>query len=198
MAQADLGKVRLTDAELSDKIIQVNGGVRLGKDADGKPGYVVTDAETGADTVVPFKSGSGECGPGLYPGSKTKSQVILSRNLPVNSLLNTIFPYSWTADDDYDFIQFHEGEWGGATVTNPTAYCYCNDIMLPRAINISANGYGNASYKFASLSTVFFPIKMDGYYGEKIKSGDTIKIHLSGGVFTGGYIMVYAVKIVDD
>ena len=41
MAQADLGKVRLTDAELSEKIIQVNGGIRFGKDAEGKPGYVV-------------------------------------------------------------------------------------------------------------------------------------------------------------
>lgn len=62
MAQLDLGKVRLTDTELSDKIIQVNGGVRFGKDADGKPGYVVTDAETGADTVIPFKSSGGEVG----------------------------------------------------------------------------------------------------------------------------------------
>lgn len=59
MAQADLGKVRLTDAELSEKIVQVNGGVRFGKDADGKPGYVVTDAETGADTVIPFSKGGG-------------------------------------------------------------------------------------------------------------------------------------------
>ena len=57
MAQADLGKVRLTDAELSEKIIQVNGGIRFGKDAEGKPGYVVTDAETGADAVIPFKCG---------------------------------------------------------------------------------------------------------------------------------------------
>lgn len=59
MAQIDLGKIKLTDEELSEKIIQTNGGVRLGKDADGKPGYVVTDAETGADTVVPFSSGGG-------------------------------------------------------------------------------------------------------------------------------------------
>lgn len=68
MAQADLGKVRLTDAELSEKIVQVNGGVRFGKDADGKPGYVVTDAETGADTVIPFKSGEGGSG-GLLSGT---------------------------------------------------------------------------------------------------------------------------------
>lgn len=62
MAQMDLGKVRLTDAELSEKIIHVNGGVRLGKDADGKPGYVVTDAETGADTVIPFSGADADIG----------------------------------------------------------------------------------------------------------------------------------------
>lgn len=53
-AEVDLGKVRLTDAELTEKIVEVNGGVRFGKDADGNPGYVVADAETGADTVIPF------------------------------------------------------------------------------------------------------------------------------------------------
>ena len=59
MAEVDLGKVRMTDAELSEKIIQTNGGVRFGKDAAGKPGYVVADAETGADTVIPFSKGGG-------------------------------------------------------------------------------------------------------------------------------------------
>lgn len=54
MAEADLGKVRLTDEELTEKVIAVNGGVRLGKDADGNPGYITTD-ETGADTVIPFR-----------------------------------------------------------------------------------------------------------------------------------------------
>ncbi|MBD5550485.1 MAG: hypothetical protein HDQ96_04815 [Lachnospiraceae bacterium] len=62
MAEADLGKVKLTDAELSEKIIEVNGGVKLGKDADGNPGYVVKDDETGADTVIPFSSGGGSAG----------------------------------------------------------------------------------------------------------------------------------------
>lgn len=55
MAEADLGKVRLTDEELEEKIVGVNGGVRLGKDAEGNPGYVVVDAETGAVTVLPFR-----------------------------------------------------------------------------------------------------------------------------------------------
>ncbi len=59
MAETDLGKIKMTDAELLDFILQCNGGVRLGKDADGNPGYVVTDADTGADTVVPFSSGGG-------------------------------------------------------------------------------------------------------------------------------------------
>ncbi|MDE6975010.1 MAG: hypothetical protein K2P38_18270 [Lachnospiraceae bacterium] len=54
MADADLGKVRLTNEELEKKVIAINGGVRLGKDADGNPGYIATD-ETGADTVIPFR-----------------------------------------------------------------------------------------------------------------------------------------------
>lgn len=56
MADIRIGKVRDTVEEMEERILQVNGGVRLGKDADGNPGYVVTDAETGADTVVPFSS----------------------------------------------------------------------------------------------------------------------------------------------
>lgn len=54
MAQADLGKVRLTDAELTEKIVEVNGGIRLGKDADGNPGIITSD-EDGADSVLPFR-----------------------------------------------------------------------------------------------------------------------------------------------
>lgn len=54
MAQADLGKVRMTEEEFATNVILVNGGVRLGKDADGNPGYIATD-ETGADTVIPFR-----------------------------------------------------------------------------------------------------------------------------------------------
>ncbi len=54
MAEADLGKVRLTDEELAEKVVAVNGGVRLGKDTDGNPGFITTD-EAGADTVIPFR-----------------------------------------------------------------------------------------------------------------------------------------------
>lgn len=54
MAEIDLGQVRLTDEELTKKIITVNGGVKFGKDADGNPGFITTD-ETGADTVIPFR-----------------------------------------------------------------------------------------------------------------------------------------------
>lgn len=54
MPELDLGKVKMTDEELSEKILEVNGGIRFGKDADGNPGIIVTD-ETGADTVNPFR-----------------------------------------------------------------------------------------------------------------------------------------------
>lgn len=59
MSEVDLGQVKMTDAELMDFILQFNGGVRLGKDAEGKAGYITTDEETGADTVVPFSNGVG-------------------------------------------------------------------------------------------------------------------------------------------
>ena len=54
MPELDLGKVKMTDAELKEKIIEVNGGIRLGKDTDGNPGIITTD-ENGADTVTPFR-----------------------------------------------------------------------------------------------------------------------------------------------
>ncbi|MBP3920462.1 MAG: hypothetical protein J6D28_02740 [Bacilli bacterium] len=57
MAEVDLGKVRMTNYELQEFILQTNGGVKLGKDSEGNPGYIVTDPETGADTVIPFSSG---------------------------------------------------------------------------------------------------------------------------------------------
>lgn len=53
MPELDLGKVKMTDAELTEKIVEVNGGIRLGKDADGNPGIIITD--DGADTVLPFR-----------------------------------------------------------------------------------------------------------------------------------------------
>ena len=59
MAELDLGKVRMTDTELMEKIITANGGVRFGKDAEGRPGFIETDAETGEETVIPFGSGGG-------------------------------------------------------------------------------------------------------------------------------------------
>lgn len=54
MAESDLGKVRMTEAELMEKILLANGGIRFGKDADGNPGIIETD-ETGADAVNPFR-----------------------------------------------------------------------------------------------------------------------------------------------
>ena len=57
MAELDLGKVTKTDDEINSLISIYNGGVRFGKDSDGKPGYIVADPDTGADTVIPFSSG---------------------------------------------------------------------------------------------------------------------------------------------
>lgn len=59
MSEVDLGPVKMTDAELMNFILQFNGGVRLGKDENGNAGYIATDEETGADTVIPFSSGGG-------------------------------------------------------------------------------------------------------------------------------------------
>lgn len=101
MAQADLGKVRMTDEELSEKIIQTNGGVRLGKDADGKPGYVVTDAETGADTVIPFSNASAEMGKfevmGCVNAASTSTYVSISvNNIAQKEYKNLLILYSYT------------------------------------------------------------------------------------------------------
>lgn len=59
MAELDLGRVTKTDSEINALISAYNGGVRFGKDSDGKPGYIVADPDTGADTVIPFSSGGG-------------------------------------------------------------------------------------------------------------------------------------------
>lgn len=91
MAQMDLGKVKMTDAELSEKIIQINGGVRLGKDADGKPGYVVTDAETGADTVIPFSSGGTGGGFPIEGAISFAGTVIHSLGNAVNQYISAFF-----------------------------------------------------------------------------------------------------------
>lgn len=56
-----LGKIGLTEAEIAgikQDITGQLGGVRLGYNEEGKPGYYTTD-ETGADTVIPFSSGGG-------------------------------------------------------------------------------------------------------------------------------------------
>ncbi|WP_286080615.1 hypothetical protein [Parablautia intestinalis] len=89
MVEVDLGKVMLTEGELLEKIIQANGGVKLGKDADGNAGYVVTDAVTGADTVIPFKLGGGSIEGVEFLGnltggaSTTKIQVKLEKKYKI-------------------------------------------------------------------------------------------------------------------
>lgn len=94
MSEVDLGKVKMTDAEILELILQQNGGVKLGKDADGNPGYVVTDAETGADTVIPFNSGAG----GISGNVKQLKYVgTYVTNMPLTNV-------DITLDDDYKAI----------------------------------------------------------------------------------------------
>ncbi len=64
MAEIDLGQVRMTDEELTDFILQLNGGIRLGRDANGQAGYVSTD-ETGTDVVIPFSTGGSSLSGGV-------------------------------------------------------------------------------------------------------------------------------------
>lgn len=64
MAEIDLGQVRMADEELTDFILQLNGGVKLGRDANGQAGYVSTD-ETGTDIVIPFSTGGSSLSSGV-------------------------------------------------------------------------------------------------------------------------------------
>lgn len=57
MAEIDLGKVKVTTEELQQMMLDYNGGVRLGKDENGKSGYYEFDESVGADTVIPFSVG---------------------------------------------------------------------------------------------------------------------------------------------
>ncbi|MCM1193329.1 MAG: hypothetical protein NC123_16485 [Butyrivibrio sp.] len=60
-SELNLGKVGLSEAEIEEikqDITKQLGGVRLGYNEEGKPGYYMKD-ETGADTVFPFSSGAG-------------------------------------------------------------------------------------------------------------------------------------------
>ncbi|MCM1057738.1 MAG: hypothetical protein NC517_09035 [Firmicutes bacterium] len=60
-SEVNLGKVGLSEAEIEEMkqdITKQLGGVRLGYNEEGKPGYYTTD-ETGADTVIPFSSNMG-------------------------------------------------------------------------------------------------------------------------------------------
>lgn len=43
------------ESNLEELVLQINGGVRLGKDAEGNAGIIETNPETGAVTVLPFR-----------------------------------------------------------------------------------------------------------------------------------------------
>lgn len=59
MAELNLGKVKLTEAEMQELVRQYNGGFRFGTDENGNDGYFKFDEEAGADTFYPFKKGGG-------------------------------------------------------------------------------------------------------------------------------------------
>lgn len=63
MAELNLGKVRMTEAEIQELVKTYNGGMRLGTDENGNDGYYKYDEEEGADTFTPFKK-SGSAGEG--------------------------------------------------------------------------------------------------------------------------------------
>ena len=134
MAQSDLGKVMLTDAELTDKIVQVNGGVRFGKDADGKPGYGVTDAETGADTVIPFRSGGGS------QGSETVGNCLKVGTTP-SEITGTIF----ILPDEGETLQMIEGISILSNITsesNNTVSCSDENNLMIGDVLLSAKDTG--------------------------------------------------------
>lgn len=196
MAQTDLGKVRLTDDELSEKIIQTNGGVKLGKDADGKPGYVVTDAETGADTVVPFSSGGS---PGLNIGNSYKYKMLT--NVSINGNVNSV--YDSELDDDYDFIHVHASAAGASSSPSIYVSCACNSNELASSTGLSGAAYNNTSYRFSSTSRVYFPskkVEVNGieYHKEKLKNGDKIRIGVRSTNTVKGSMMASAVKIYNN
>ena len=70
MAEANLGKVMMTEAEMQDFVRKCNGGLKLGTDENGNDGYYKFDEEAGADTFVPFKKG-GSAGTGAVASPYT-------------------------------------------------------------------------------------------------------------------------------
>ena len=70
MAEANLGKVMMTEAEMQAFVRECNGGLKLGTDENGNDGYYKYDEEAGADTFVPFKKG-GSAGAGAVTSPYT-------------------------------------------------------------------------------------------------------------------------------
>lgn len=70
MAEINLGKVKMTEAEMQDFVRKCNGGFQFGTDENGNDGYFKYDEEAGADTFVPFKKG-GSAGTGAIASPYT-------------------------------------------------------------------------------------------------------------------------------
>lgn len=92
MADIDLGKVTMTEEEVQQIIDKRNEGVRLGKDADGNPGYYKFDESAGADTLIPFSLG----GAGGITGIKKIGQL--------GGTVNSGTSSNFTLDEDYKAI----------------------------------------------------------------------------------------------
>lgn len=119
MSEVDLGQVKMTDAELMNFILQFNGGVRLGKDENGNAGYIATDEETGADTVIPFSSGGS--------GGFSEMEIILLNNYSTTYNYSTIQMSNVTYNFTKKFkrvLIFMYYEMSNSRYNKPTAFLF--------------------------------------------------------------------------
>lgn len=131
MADIDLGKVTMTEEEVQQIIDKRNEGVRLGKDADGNPGYYKFDESAGADTLIPFSLG----GAGGITGIKKIGDLGGSVNVGTSK--------NFTLDEDYKaIIAYVSAIRGGASIR-------VTGITLPNkntALTQNGSGSGGTGY----------------------------------------------------
>lgn len=90
MAELNLGKVRMTEAEIQELVKNYNGGMRLGTDENGNDGYYKYDEEEGADTFTPFKK-SGGAGDGAV--SSPYIHMVKFTGTLCNTVASTLYSY---------------------------------------------------------------------------------------------------------
>lgn len=146
MAEVDLGQVKMTDAELMNFILQFNGGVRLGKDENGNAGYITTDEETGADTVIPFSSGGGGFEGGdilvFSGGSSTSTGTLVSNSYTAEvkrDYKKVLFLALYFRTDTYNTLQNIE-MWDASGATyNPEEEWACDNLSSGYTYYIKAS-----------------------------------------------------------